>query len=89
MMICNLEDYFPFPGIYSGSMLIFRGVFFVWKESKFNFAKPARDLDTMLEKMGAQRMMPTGFGDDQDIMRWVGSIGEVRFVQHFFVPHSW
>jgi len=30
------------------------------EESKFNFAKPARDLDTMLEKMGAQRMMPTG-----------------------------
>jgi len=37
------------------------------EESKFNFAKPARDLDTMLEKMGAQRMMPTGFGDDQDV----------------------
>ncbi|CAE7639731.1 sir1, partial [Symbiodinium pilosum] len=36
------------------------------EESKFNFAKPARDLDDMLEKMGAQRMMPTGFGDDQD-----------------------
>ena len=36
------------------------------EESKFNFAKPARDLDTLLEKMGAQRMMPTGFGDDQD-----------------------
>lgn len=31
------------------------------EESKFNFAKPARDLDNMLEKMGAQRMMPTGF----------------------------
>lgn len=37
------------------------------EESKFNFAKPARDLDTMLEKMGAQRLMPTGFGDDQDV----------------------
>ncbi|CAE7246854.1 sir1, partial [Symbiodinium sp. CCMP2456] len=36
------------------------------EESKFNFAKPARDLDDLLEKMGAQRMMPTGFGDDQD-----------------------
>ena len=36
------------------------------QESKFNFAKPARDLDNLLEKMGAQRMMPTGFGDDQD-----------------------
>ena len=30
------------------------------EESKFNFAKPARDLDNLLEKMGAQRMMPTG-----------------------------
>ncbi|CAK9002770.1 unnamed protein product [Durusdinium trenchii] len=37
------------------------------EESKFNFAKPARDLDNLLEKMGAQRMMPTGFGDDQDV----------------------
>ena len=36
------------------------------EESKFNFAKPARDLDSLLEKMGAQRMMPTGFGDDQE-----------------------
>ena len=27
----------------------------------FNFAKPARDLDNLLEKMGAQRMMPTGW----------------------------
>ena len=32
-------------------------------------AKPARDLDDLLEKMGAQRMMPTGFGDDQDTDR--------------------
>ena len=31
------------------------------EESKFNFAKPARDLDNLLEKMGAQRMMPTGW----------------------------
>ena len=38
------------------------------EESKFNFAKPARDLDNLLEKMGAQRMMPTG---------WVGCFAPV------------
>ena len=65
MMIWNLEDDFPFCRFHVDLL----GVFFVWKESKFNFAKPARDLDAMLEKMGAQRMMPTGFGDDQDIVR--------------------
>ena len=35
-------------------------------DSKVNFAKPARDLDEALEKLGAQRYLPTGYGDDQD-----------------------
>merc|ERR1719284_1227392 len=37
------------------------------EDSRINFAKPARDLDALLEKLGAVRFMPTGFGDDQDV----------------------
>ena len=53
--------------------LFWRDMTCFFQESKFNFAKPARDLDAMLEKMGAQRLMPTGFGDDQDIQKTFSS----------------
>jgi sulfite reductase (NADPH) hemoprotein beta-component len=36
------------------------------EDSKINFAKPACDLDGVLEAYGAQRLIPVGFGDDQD-----------------------
>jgi len=34
------------------------------EESKVNFAKPARELDELLESLGAQRFMPIGFTKD-------------------------
>jgi len=46
------------------------------EDSRINFAKPARDLDDLLETRGAQRMMPTGFGDDQDVDQYHTGFGE-------------
>eukprot|EP00931_Biecheleriopsis_adriatica_P086419 TRINITY_DN610_c0_g1_i10.p1 TRINITY_DN610_c0_g1~~TRINITY_DN610_c0_g1_i10.p1 ORF type:complete len:964 (+),score=245.44 TRINITY_DN610_c0_g1_i10:67-2892(+) len=46
------------------------------EDSRINFAKPARDLDGLLEQRGAQRMMPTGFGDDQDVDQYHTGFGE-------------
>jgi sulfite reductase (NADPH) hemoprotein beta-component len=46
------------------------------EDSKVNFAKPARDLDALLEKLGAERFMPTGFGDDQDPDQYYTGFGE-------------
>ena len=43
--------------------------------SKVNFAKPAKDLDALLEQLGAQRLMPTGFGDDHGAGLFVGVHG--------------
>merc|ERR1719356_1299374 len=46
------------------------------EDSRINFAKPARDLDALLEKMGAQRMLPICFGDDQDVDQYHTGFGE-------------
>eukprot|EP00443_Scrippsiella_acuminata_P023390 CAMPEP_0115208892 /NCGR_PEP_ID=MMETSP0270-20121206/21457_1 /TAXON_ID=71861 /ORGANISM="Scrippsiella trochoidea, Strain CCMP3099" /LENGTH=435 /DNA_ID=CAMNT_0002622513 /DNA_START=47 /DNA_END=1350 /DNA_ORIENTATION=+ len=46
------------------------------EDSRINFAKPARDLDEVLEKLGAQRLIPTGFGDDQDVDQYHTGFGE-------------
>jgi sulfite reductase (NADPH) hemoprotein beta-component len=46
------------------------------EDSKVNFAKPARDLDALLEKLGAERFMPTGYGDDQDADQYHTGFGE-------------
>jgi len=46
------------------------------EDSRINFAKPARELDDLLEKHGAQRMMPTGYGDDQDVDQYHTGFGE-------------
>jgi len=48
------------------------------EDSKINFAKPGRDLDAVLEKLGAQRFMPVGFGDDQDIDQYHTGFGEFK-----------
>jgi sulfite reductase (NADPH) hemoprotein beta-component len=48
------------------------------EDSKVNFAKPARDLDALLEKLGAPRFMPMGFGDDQDPDQYHTGFGEWR-----------
>eukprot|EP00929_Paragymnodinium_shiwhaense_P122330 TRINITY_DN94_c0_g1_i1.p1 TRINITY_DN94_c0_g1~~TRINITY_DN94_c0_g1_i1.p1 ORF type:complete len:977 (-),score=302.61 TRINITY_DN94_c0_g1_i1:442-3297(-) len=46
------------------------------QDSKINFAKPARDLDELLERIGASRFMPIGFGDDQDADQYHTGFGE-------------
>merc|ERR1719277_766452 len=46
------------------------------EDSRINFAKPARDLDELLEKLGGQRLIPTGFGDDQDVDQYHTGFGE-------------
>jgi len=46
------------------------------EDSRINFAKPARELDDLLESRGAGRMMPTGFGDDQDVDQYHTGFGE-------------
>eukprot|EP00401_Gymnodinium_catenatum_P002106 CAMPEP_0117484504 /NCGR_PEP_ID=MMETSP0784-20121206/14490_1 /TAXON_ID=39447 /ORGANISM="" /LENGTH=962 /DNA_ID=CAMNT_0005279075 /DNA_START=73 /DNA_END=2961 /DNA_ORIENTATION=- len=46
------------------------------EDSRVNFAKPARELDEFLEKLGAQRFMPIGFGDDQDVDQYHTGFGE-------------
>mmetsp|Transcript_92353 Transcript_92353/g.270333 ORF Transcript_92353/g.270333 Transcript_92353/m.270333 type:complete len:950 (+) Transcript_92353:70-2919(+) len=46
------------------------------EESKVNFAKPARELDELMESLGAQRFMPLGFGDDQDVDQYHTGFGE-------------
>eukprot|EP00930_Biecheleria_cincta_P096933 TRINITY_DN886_c0_g1_i3.p1 TRINITY_DN886_c0_g1~~TRINITY_DN886_c0_g1_i3.p1 ORF type:complete len:943 (+),score=187.68 TRINITY_DN886_c0_g1_i3:69-2897(+) len=46
------------------------------EDSRVNFAKPARELDDLLEKMGAQRFLPTGFGDDQDVDQYHTGFGD-------------
>jgi len=46
------------------------------EDSRINFAKPARDLDEVLEKLGAQRFIPTGYGDDQDGDQYHTGFGE-------------
>eukprot|EP00933_Yihiella_yeosuensis_P073285 TRINITY_DN81923_c0_g1_i1.p1 TRINITY_DN81923_c0_g1~~TRINITY_DN81923_c0_g1_i1.p1 ORF type:complete len:963 (+),score=246.48 TRINITY_DN81923_c0_g1_i1:54-2891(+) len=46
------------------------------EDSKINFAKPARDVDELLEKLGAKRFLPTGFGDDQDVDQYHTGFGE-------------
>jgi len=48
------------------------------EDSKVNFAKPARDLDAVLEKLGAPRFMPMGFGDDQDIDQYHTGFGDFK-----------
>ncbi|CAE8627317.1 unnamed protein product [Polarella glacialis] len=50
------------------------------EDSKVNFAKPAKDLDEVLEKIGAPRLMATGFGDDQDIDQYSTGFGEWKDV---------
>mmetsp|Transcript_61257 Transcript_61257/g.189829 ORF Transcript_61257/g.189829 Transcript_61257/m.189829 type:complete len:832 (+) Transcript_61257:2-2497(+) len=46
------------------------------EESKVNFAKPAREIDTLLESLGAQRFIPVGYGDDQDVDQYHTGFGE-------------
>mmetsp|Transcript_28863 Transcript_28863/g.72893 ORF Transcript_28863/g.72893 Transcript_28863/m.72893 type:complete len:956 (+) Transcript_28863:574-3441(+) len=46
------------------------------EDSRINFAKPARDLDEVLERLGAQRLIPTGYGDDQDVDQYHTGFGE-------------
>mmetsp|Transcript_40551 Transcript_40551/g.88643 ORF Transcript_40551/g.88643 Transcript_40551/m.88643 type:complete len:952 (+) Transcript_40551:71-2926(+) len=46
------------------------------EDSKVNFAKAARELDEYLEKLGATRFMPSGFGDDQDVDQYHTGFGE-------------
>mmetsp|Transcript_69813 Transcript_69813/g.161496 ORF Transcript_69813/g.161496 Transcript_69813/m.161496 type:complete len:952 (+) Transcript_69813:47-2902(+) len=46
------------------------------EESRVNFAKPARELDELLESLGATRFMPIGFGDDQDVDQYHTGFGE-------------
>jgi len=46
------------------------------EESKVNFAKPARELDEMIASLGAVRLMPVGFGDDQDVDQYHTGFGE-------------
>jgi len=46
------------------------------EESRINFAKPCRELDSLMEKLGAQRLIPTGFGDDQDVDQYHTGFGE-------------
>eukprot|EP00405_Crypthecodinium_cohnii_P044054 CAMPEP_0206581854 /NCGR_PEP_ID=MMETSP0325_2-20121206/34103_1 /ASSEMBLY_ACC=CAM_ASM_000347 /TAXON_ID=2866 /ORGANISM="Crypthecodinium cohnii, Strain Seligo" /LENGTH=396 /DNA_ID=CAMNT_0054088357 /DNA_START=1 /DNA_END=1188 /DNA_ORIENTATION=+ len=46
------------------------------EESRVNFAKPARELDALMESLGAIRFIPTGFGDDQDVDQYHTGFGE-------------
>jgi len=46
------------------------------EESKVNFAKPAQELDELLASLSAQRFMPMGFGDDQDVDQYHTGFGE-------------
>jgi len=46
------------------------------EESKVNFAKPARELDELIASLGAVRLMPVGFGDDQDVDQYHTGFGE-------------
>jgi len=46
------------------------------EDSRVNFAKPSRDLDEVLEQLGAVRFMPTGYGDDQDVDQYHTGFGE-------------
>mmetsp|Transcript_40279 Transcript_40279/g.112911 ORF Transcript_40279/g.112911 Transcript_40279/m.112911 type:complete len:949 (+) Transcript_40279:100-2946(+) len=48
------------------------------EDSKVNFAKPARDLDAFMESLGASRLVPTGFGDDQDVDQYHTGFAEWR-----------
>jgi len=45
-------------------------------DSAANFAKPARDLDALLEQLGASRLAPLCFGDDQDVDQYMTGFGE-------------
>merc|ERR1712190_501480 len=46
------------------------------EDSRINFAKPARELDELLEKLGAQRLLPICYGDDQDVDQYHTGFGE-------------
>jgi len=46
------------------------------EDSRINFAKPARDLDEVLEKIGAPRLFAMGYGDDQDVDQYHTGFGE-------------
>merc|ERR1712050_442328 len=46
------------------------------EDSRINFAKPARELDALLEKLGAQRFLPICYGDDQDVDQYHTGFGE-------------
>mmetsp|Transcript_26238 Transcript_26238/g.55671 ORF Transcript_26238/g.55671 Transcript_26238/m.55671 type:complete len:958 (+) Transcript_26238:71-2944(+) len=46
------------------------------EDSKINFAKPARELDELLASLGASRLLPTGYGDDQDVDQYHTGFGE-------------
>jgi len=46
------------------------------EDSRVNFAKPARELDELLQQIGAQPFMPIGFGDDQDPDQYHTGFGE-------------
>jgi len=48
------------------------------EDSKVNFAKPARDLDAVFEEIGAPRLLPMAFGDDQDVDQYHTGFGEFK-----------